>query len=77
VGFTSRMKSTLSVGKAGVRAIALALFPARKERGIHVATVTVAKLVSPTSQEADEVASASRELHSQRFGEWRAETVYQ
>jgi NADP-dependent 3-hydroxy acid dehydrogenase YdfG len=68
---------TLSVGKAGARAIALALFPALKERGIHVATVTVAKLVSPNSQEADEVADAFWELHSQRPAEWRAETVYQ
>ena len=68
---------TLSVGKAGARAIALALFPALKERGIHVATVTVAKLVSPNSREAGEVADAFWELHSQRPAEWRAETVYQ
>lgn len=68
---------TLSVGKAGVRAVALALFPALKERGVHVATVTVAKLVAPNSREADEVADAFWELHSQRPTEWRAETLYQ
>lgn len=68
---------TLSVGKAGGRAIALALFPALKERGIHVATVTVAKLVGPNSREADEVAESFWELHSQRPSEWRAEVVYQ
>ena len=68
---------TLSVGKAGARAIALALFPALKERGVHVATVTVAKLVGPNSREADEVAEAFWELHSQRPAGWRVETVYQ
>jgi len=68
---------TLSVGKAGVRSMALALFPALKEHGIHVATVTVAKLVGPNSREAEEVAAAFWELHSQRPNEWRAETVYQ
>jgi len=66
----------LSVGKAGARAIALALFPALKERGIHVATVTVAKLVGPNSREADEVAESFWGLHSERPSEWRAEAVY-
>lgn len=68
---------TLSVGKAGARAIVLALFPALKARGIHVATVTVAKLVGPNSREADEVAESFWALHSQRPSEWRAEVVYQ
>ena len=68
---------TLSVGKAGVRSMALALFPALKDRGIHVATVTVAKLVGPNSREAEEVAAAFWELHSQRPSEWSAEIVYQ
>jgi short-subunit dehydrogenase len=68
---------TLSVGKAAARAMVLALFPALKELGIHIATVTVAKLVGPNSHEADEVAEAFWELHSQRPAEWRAETVYQ
>lgn len=68
---------TLSVGKAGARAIVLALFPALKERGVHVATVTVAKLVSANSREADEVAEAFWQLHAQPRAEWRAEIVYQ
>ena len=68
---------TLSVGKAGIRSMALALFPALQERGIHIATVTVAKLVGPDSRAAAEVAAAFWELHSQRPDEWRAETVYQ
>jgi NADP-dependent 3-hydroxy acid dehydrogenase YdfG len=68
---------TLSVGKAGARAIALALFPAFRERGVHVATVTIAKLVSPNSRESNEVADAFWQLHAQRPAEWRAEIVYQ
>ena len=68
---------TLSVGKAGIRATALALFPALRERGVHVATVTVSKLVAPNSREADEVADAFWRLHSQFPGEWDAELVYQ
>ena len=68
---------TLSVGKAGVRALALALFPALKERSIHVATVTVARLVGPGSREADEVADAFWELHTQKPADWRVETSYQ
>lgn len=68
---------TLSVGKAGARAIVLALFPALKERGVHIATVTVAKLVAPNSRETDEVAESFWQLHSQRPSEWRAEAVYQ
>ena len=67
----------MSVGKAGARAIALALFPALKERGVHVATVTVAKLVSPNSRQSQEVADAFWQLHAQRPAEWRAEIVYQ
>lgn len=68
---------TLSAGKAGARAIVLALFPALRAQGIHVGTVTVAKLVAPRSREAAEVAEAFWELHSQRPAEWRAEAVYQ
>ena len=69
---------TLSVGKAGTRAIALALFPALKQRGVHVATVTVARFpVRPNSRESNEVADAFWQLHAQRPAEWRAEIVYQ
>lgn len=68
---------TLSVGKAGVRALALALFPTLKERGIHLATVTVARLVGPGSREASDVAEAFWDLHAQKPADWRLETVYQ
>jgi len=67
---------TLSVGKAGTRAIALALFPALREQGIHIATVTVAKLVSASTPQVEEVAQAFWDLHAQPPADWRAETFY-
>ena len=67
---------TLSVGKAAVRAMTLALFPALKERGVHVATVTVAQLVAPESSAADEVAEAFWQLHSQPPGHWTPEVAF-
>src|SRR5882724_11364686 len=47
---------SLSIGKAGIRALALALFESFREKGIHVATVTVEVAVSPDSKEAASVA---------------------
>lgn len=67
---------TLSVGKAAVRALTLALFPALKKHGVHVATVTVARLIAPHSAEADEVAETFWRLHSQQQSEWDAELTY-
>lgn len=67
---------TLSVGKAAVRAAALALFPSLKDRGVHVATVTVAQLVSPGSPAARDIAEAFWQLHAQPAAEWRAETLF-
>lgn len=67
---------TLSIGKAAVRAMARALFPAMKQQGVHIATVTVARIVHPGSSQADEVAEAFWALHTQAPDDWRAETVY-
>jgi short-subunit dehydrogenase len=67
---------TLSVGKAAVRAAALALFGPLKQRGVHIATVTVSRLVSPDSPQSAQIAEAFWNLHAQRPGEWTVETVY-
>lgn len=67
---------TLSVGKAALRAVALGLFQPLQSRGIHIATVTVSRLVSPGSNQAVEVADALWGLHSQPLGQWTAETLY-
>jgi short-subunit dehydrogenase len=67
---------TLSVGKAGIRAAALALFEPLRKRGVHVATVTVSRLVSANSREATDIADAFWELHSQPADRWTVEKVY-
>jgi NAD(P)-dependent dehydrogenase (short-subunit alcohol dehydrogenase family) len=39
---------SLSIGKAGIRALALGTFESLKRKGIHIATVTVSAAVPPT-----------------------------
>jgi hypothetical protein len=56
--------------------LALGLFAAFREKGIHVATVTVATLVSPDSKEAAGVAERFWHLHSQPKDAWTAEAHY-
>ncbi|MET0280215.1 MAG: SDR family NAD(P)-dependent oxidoreductase [Steroidobacteraceae bacterium] len=67
---------TLSVGKAALRAVALALFEPLQRRGVHIATVTVSRLVSPDSPQTADIAAAFWLLHAQAQGEWTVETVY-
>lgn len=66
---------SLSVGKAGIRALAHALFEPFRRSGVHVATVTVAGLVT-NSHDAYAVAERFWQLHSQPAGSWQVETVY-
>jgi short-subunit dehydrogenase len=67
---------SLSIGKAGIRALALGLFEPFREKGIHVATVTVAAFVSPDSKEAASVAEHFWHLYSQPRDAWTAEANY-
>lgn len=67
---------SLSIGKAGIRALAQGLFESFKEKGIHVATVTVATLVSAGSKEAEAVGEQFWQLHSQPKEAWSAEVQY-
>lgn len=67
---------SLSIGKAGIRTLALGLFENLKEQNIHVATVTVATFVNPDSKESHDVAEHFWRLHSQPADQWTAETVY-
>ena len=52
------------------------LFESFKEKGVHVATVTVASFVSPASRDAEAVAEHFWQLHSQSAGSWEVEAVY-
>lgn len=67
---------SLSIGKAGIRALAHGLFENFRENGVHVATVTVAAIVDPGSQDALAVAEHFWQLYSQPKGSWAAEVTY-
>jgi NADP-dependent 3-hydroxy acid dehydrogenase YdfG len=66
----------MSVGKAGIRALALGLFEDLKKRGIHIATVTICAEVAPGSEAAAAVANAFFQLRSQPMDAWIAETTF-
>jgi short-subunit dehydrogenase len=67
---------TLSIGKAGIRCITQALFPQLSAHGIHIATLTVTKPVSPGSGDANAAAEAFWELHSEAPGHWTWESTF-
>jgi NAD(P)-dependent dehydrogenase (short-subunit alcohol dehydrogenase family) len=67
---------SLSIGKAGIRALALGLFDDFQAKGIHVGTVTVSTLVSPGSDQAAAVAEHFWKLHNEKAGSWTNEVQY-
>jgi hypothetical protein len=67
---------SLGIGKAGIRAMAHGLFGSFQEKGIHVATVTVAAVVAPGSKNAEAVAEHFWQLYSEPKGSWTAEVKY-
>jgi NAD(P)-dependent dehydrogenase (short-subunit alcohol dehydrogenase family) len=67
--------TSLSLGKAGVRALTVIL--AKQYPELHVATVTVAGTVEPGSRfDPDEIADRYWQIHRQHPGEWEREVVY-
>jgi NAD(P)-dependent dehydrogenase (short-subunit alcohol dehydrogenase family) len=69
--------TSLSLGKAGVRALAGLLAKAHGPSGIHVATLTVAGGVSPGSAfDPDEIAERYWQIHLQPTSEWEHEVLY-
>ena len=67
---------SLSIGKAGIRALAQGLFEDFKAKGIHVGTVTVTAWVSPGSDHATAVAEHFWKLHNEKPGSWTNEVQY-
>jgi NAD(P)-dependent dehydrogenase (short-subunit alcohol dehydrogenase family) len=67
---------SLSIGKAGIRALALGTFESLKLKGIHIATVTVSAAVAPDSEAAEAVAEHFWQLHSQPIDKWTVEVTY-
>jgi short-subunit dehydrogenase len=67
---------SLSIGKAGIRTLLHALFSGFKERGVHIASVTVATIVAAESVEAAGVTQAFWDLYNEPRGAWSAEVTY-
>jgi NAD(P)-dependent dehydrogenase (short-subunit alcohol dehydrogenase family) len=69
--------TSLSLGKAGVRALTELLARAYEPAGVHVATVTVGGAVAPGSAfDPDEIAEEYWRLHAQPAGSWEREVLY-
>jgi NAD(P)-dependent dehydrogenase (short-subunit alcohol dehydrogenase family) len=69
--------TSLSLGKAGVRALTELLDRAYGPRGLHVATVTVAGAVaSGGPYDPDEIAERYWRLHQQPAARWEREVLY-
>ncbi|KXU87071.1 short-chain dehydrogenase [Caballeronia megalochromosomata] len=66
----------LGIGKAGIKNLAYAVFDNFKERGVHVASVTVATFVTADSPEARGVAQAFWDLYAQPRESWTPEVIY-
>lgn len=68
---------SLSLGKAGVRALTSMLAREYGPLGIHVATVTVAGAVAPgTAYDPDRIAEHYWRLHRQPRAEWQHEVLF-
>ncbi|MBN47036.1 MULTISPECIES: SDR family NAD(P)-dependent oxidoreductase [unclassified Methylophaga] len=67
---------SLSIGKAGIRAISQGLFETFKAENVHIASVTVATFVTPESEESEGIADSFWQLHLQPKDNWTDEIVY-
>ena len=69
--------TSLSLGKAGVRALTDLLSAQFGAQGVHVATVTICGVVAPgTAFDPDEIAEHYWRLHTQPPDAWQREVVY-
>ncbi len=69
--------TSLSLGKAGIRALAELLDAQFRAEGVHVATVTVAGTVAPgTPFDPDAIAERYWQLHVQPRGAWEREVLF-
>ena len=70
--------TSLSVGKAALRAYAHALHAEQQETGVHVTTVTIRGFLKPGDERFDPevIAPVYLELHQRPRDQWQAEYVY-
>ncbi|KXU82407.1 short-chain dehydrogenase [Paraburkholderia monticola] len=66
----------LGIGKAGIQNLTQGVFDSFRNRGVHVASVTVATFVTPDSPEARGVAQAFWDLYTQPREGWTPEVIY-
>lgn len=70
--------ASLAIGKAGLRNLCYSLGAELEPDGIHVATVTICGFVSPgTHFDPDLIAERYWHLHTQQWGDWEREIVYE
>jgi short-subunit dehydrogenase len=67
---------TLSIGKAGLRALQQALFEPLQQQGVHIASVMVMATVMPDSKDSEAIGEHFWKLHNQPTGSWTAEVEY-
>ncbi|MCG6233984.1 SDR family NAD(P)-dependent oxidoreductase [Vibrio furnissii] len=67
---------TLSIAKAGIRALTEGLFRSLGSQGVHIANVAVGKAISPNSQEANDVADIFWKIYQQPKEQWSWEEKY-
>lgn len=68
--------ASLSIGKCGLRALALCFASELAPKGVHAATVTIAGVVKRgTSLDPDRIAETYLELHQQARDAWESERV--
>ena len=67
---------TLSVGKAGLRCAAEALFPDFAAQGVHIAVLTIGTGIAAGSKNAEAVGDAFWRLHAQSRDQWAWEASY-
>jgi short-subunit dehydrogenase len=69
--------AALSVGKAGLRALAHCLFNELKSKGVHAGTVTICGTVQPGSAfDPDVIAGEFLRLHDQPVGSFEPEIIF-
>jgi short-subunit dehydrogenase len=69
--------SSLAIGKAGIRSLALSLAQELDSSGIHVGTVTICGTVKPgTHFDPDVIAESYLALHQQAPDAWQTEIIY-
>lgn len=68
---------TLSIAKAGIRCLSQGLFEELADNNVHIASLTVAKVLTAGSGDADDIAEAFWKLHSQPRKQWTWEERYE